>query len=68
MTLLSMVQAQNSDKILECGCGTGLAARLFASTFLKPGQTYVATDFSANMVESTREQIKGSDFADSLAI
>ena len=62
MTLLSMAQAQNSDKILECGCGTGLAARLFASTFLKPGQTYVATNFSDKMLETAWSKIQESDF------
>ena len=57
LTLMSLSQAHSSHTVLECGCGTGLAARLFASTFLRPGNTYVATDFSPNMVAATRQQL-----------
>ena len=52
-------------RILEIGCGTGVGSEIMAMSLMSKQEKPVAviTDFSAKMVELTKQRFEESDFA-----
>ncbi len=53
---LSLIRTKPGDRILDCGCGTGLVARFLADHTI--GTQIEGCDFSATRIENAREQTK----------
>ena len=44
LQMFTATRAQLASRILDVGCGTGLAAKMFSSSFMGPGKQYVGID------------------------
>lgn len=62
VTLYNMTRAMFADRVLEVGCGPGLMPSMFCESLMKKKSTYMITDLSESMIDSTSKLIKDGSF------
>ena len=62
--LFNMSRAWQAKRILEVGCGPGMAVTYFLNTLMPRGSTYLVTDLADGMLDATEEAIRKTGWAD----
>ena len=60
LQMFTATRAQLASRILDVGCGTGLAAKMFSSSFMGPGKQYVGIDPTPSMLSIADESLRNS--------